>query len=156
MEEKIVCAMLQQAGAMRFDGKTFSVSACRSLATEMKKQYPGCIIFDDNLEAVFYRGPARHIANVYMVLGQSFEFTPPKKRIRLRKHRFIYIDAAMMRNAIPLYRCVHCGSERYANLYELSQSSTTRAKCTMSPIKVGWWELLKGKIDCVYDTRKKR
>lgn len=80
----------------------------------------------------------------------------------MKKHRFILIRSELCPTrdgnweGTPLYKCKHCKTERHVHIWELKKTETVLAECSASPIKAGWWELLKGKIDCAYDAKDQR
>lgn len=74
----------------------------------------------------------------------------------MRKHCFVFVRLEKMPREIPLYKCKYCGTEKHATLYEITTTAPCLAKCSKSPVRASWWELLKGKIDCAYNAKDRR
>jgi len=80
----------------------------------------------------------------------------------MRKHRFRLMRTELCPTRdgnwkdAGLYKCEHCETTRHLHPWELREIEIALAKCSSSPIKAGWWELAKGKIDCAYDAKDQK
>lgn len=55
--DRIVTGIIAKANVIRSDFIMFTPDACRSMAEQLEKRYPGCVRYDEETQAVIYKGP---------------------------------------------------------------------------------------------------